>query len=299
MLKQFAIGIDLGGTNLRVGVFDNLTLIEQIRVEANCAQIINYNDLLAILEQACKPISMRFAGACIGFGIPGFISPHTQIIAQSPNLPALNNAPLAQDLSARLATKVIVENDALAAAYGEFLLANSPANGLLYIGLGTGVGGGFIHAGLPFAGAHGVAMEVGHIIIEPNGRQCGCGNRGCLEQYASASGVINSYFLSTNQRLNTEEIADLARQGDKNAASAFVLVGNALGQALAHVQKVVDIPNVTIGGGLAKAWDLIAPSFNERLDQDLITVLRGKMHVQVSTADDIAGMLGAAKLASL
>jgi len=167
---------------------------------------------------------------------------------------------------------------------------------LIYIGLGTGVGGGLIYAGKPFVGRHGTAMEAGHIIVEPNGRQCGCGNKGCVEQYASASGVAISYDELANQKLTAHEIATIARAGDEQALEAYQQAGESLATMLAHVQKVIDVPNVVIGGGMSLAWDLMQNAFNARLDADLIPVLRGKIHVKVSGAGDIAGMLGAAML---
>lgn len=309
-----AIGIDVGGTNLRLGVFDGLTLIEETRHQADFSRFCKthppmdaWNKILHVLAEA---ISMRLAEhadiQAIGIGFPGFIDPHTQTLAQSPNLPGLKNVNLAADLCKCLSESygkkglnIIVENDANAAAYGEYCLLNNPETGLIYFGLGTGVGGGLIVPSnhliaKPFAGFHGCAMEVGHIIVEPQGRLCGCGNKGCLEQYASASGVSLSY---TKQTLTAHQIADLARKGDAEARTAYFKAGEALATALAHVLKVVDVPNVVIGGGMGQAWDLMQSAFDARLEADLIPVLRGKIKVNISKSGDQAGTLGAALLA--
>jgi len=298
-----SIGIDIGGTNLRLGVFDDLTLLEESRHQAEFSQICKNNNpneaWKKILHVLAKAISMCLSKhpdiQAIGIGFPGFIDPHTQTLAQSPNLPGLKDVNLAADLSKLIGKKVIVENDANAAAYGEYCLLNKPETGLIYFGLGTGVGGGLIHADKPFVGFHGCAMEVGHIIVEPYGRLCGCGNKGCMEQYASASGVVLSY---TNQKLTAHEISKLARAGDKVAQAAYIKAGDALATALVHVQKVVDVPNVVIGGGMSGAWDLMQSAFDARLDADLIPVLRGKVNINISTCLDQAGMLGASLLAS-
>lgn len=300
-----SIGIDIGGTNCRLGVFEGLHLVHETRFQADFMQIckshapdVAWQKILTILSTAIQRILKQYSEIeTIGIGFPGFIHPRTQIIAQAPNLPGLKEVNLSRDLSAIIGKKVIVENDALVAAYGEFCLNDQPSEGLLYIGLGTGVGGGMIVAGKPFSGANGVAMEVGHIIVEPNGRLCGCGNRGCLEQYASATGVANSYEIATQHRLNTLEIAKLVADGDPHAIAAFDQAGRALGQVVAHLQKIVDVPNVLIGGGLSASWDLMRDSFHAQLEADLIAVLRGKVNVSVSTAGDTAGMLGAAMLA--
>ena len=137
-------------------------------------------------------------------------------------------------------------------------------------------------------------MEVGHIIIEPDGRQCGCGNKGCMEQYASASGVAISYFNVTQQQYTAAQIAELAKASDKAAIAAYEIAANALAQTLASIAKVIDVKNVIIGGGMAGAWTLMQKSFTQRLEADLIPVLRGKISVKTSTAHDQAGMLGAA-----
>ena len=311
-----SIGIDVGGTNLRVGVFDGLTLLEETRHQADFSQICKENApkqaWQKILQVLAEAISMRLSAhtdiETIGIGFPGFINPQTQTLAQSPNLPGLKNVNLAADLSECLSEvygkkvlNIIVENDANAAAYGEYCLLGKPETGLIYFGLGTGVGGGLIHASgnfkaQPFVGFHGCAMEVGHIIVEPQGRLCGCGNKGCMEQYASASGVVLSY---SKQKLEAHEIAALARSGDKDAQAAYNKAGEALATALAHVLKVVDVPNVLIGGGMSGAWDLMQNAFDARLEADLIPVLRGKIKVTISKSGDQAGMLGAALLAKL
>ena len=308
-----AIGIDVGGTNLRLGVFEGLTMLEETRHQADFSSICKnnnpkeaWNKILQVLAKAISiSLSAHADAHVIGIGFPGFINPQTQSLSQSPNFPGLENVSLAADLSNYLseiygkkALNIIVENDANAAAYGEYCLLNKPDTGLIYVGLGTGVGGGLIHAGKPFVGFHGCAMEVGHIIIHAAGRPCGCGSQGCLEQYASASGVSMSYLEATQQHLAAHQISELARKGDADAQAAYKQAGEALATALAHVLKVVDVPNVVIGGGMSGAWDLMRNAFDVRLAAGLIPILRGKIKVTISKGGDQAGMLGAALLAS-
>lgn len=303
------IGIDVGGTNLRVGVFDDLILLEETRFQANFSSICQQNTpqiawkkILDCLKTSIEAVSQHHTNIqSIGIGFPGFIHPKTGDIAQSPNLPGLENVNLARDLSKLLGKKVAVENDANAAAFGEFCLLNQNdknVDGLIYLGLGTGVGGGLVIAGKLLVGQHGCAMEAGHIIVEPNGRLCGCGNHGCLEQYASASGVTKTYLAATGQSFTAAQIAALADQDDVHAIDAYDLAAEKLAQVLASMLKVVDVSQVVIGGGMASAWYLMQAKFFARLDQDLIPGLRGKVAVNVSTSGDVAGMLGAAKLSS-
>ena len=305
MIKAKAIGIDVGGTNLRIGVFEEMRLIEEVRIQADFSQICKSNapdtawqTILSVTAAAIQSVLKQHQEIeHIGIGFPGFIDPYTHAVVQSPNLPGLNNVNLAHGLATLLQKKVVVENDANAAAFGEYCLAGNPATGLIYLGLGTGVGGGLILNGQPHVGHHGCAMEVGHITIVPEGRLCGCGNLGCMEQYASASGVSLSYEEATQTKRTAAEIATLAQTGDDHAIKAYEVAANALAQALASILKVVDVQHVVIGGGMAGAWYLMGKAFHQRLNHDLIPVLRQKINVEVSTAQDMAGMLGAAMLA--
>jgi len=301
------IGVDVGGTNLRVGVVDGHDILWERRYAADysglCGRLPRAQALQAILDSLHAAFEEALAQypdvTAIGIGFPGFIDPKTQVIASSPNLPGLTNIDLATPLAHRLGCPVMVENDALAAAYGEYALCSGYApGGLIYIGLGTGVGGGLIVKGSPYTGEHGVAMEIGHLIVEPNGRLCGCGNCGCLERYASASGVVLSYEEFTGRHQDAAVIAKHAEQNDRHALQAYETAGACLAQALAHIVKVVDVGRVVIGGGMSHAWRLMEPAFRQRFEHDLIPVLRGKVDVEITRADDRAGILGAALLAA-
>lgn len=317
------IGIDVGGTNLRLGVVDITTgkpcLIDEMRFQADFSTLCKANqhspklawqEILNTLASAIQVVVNKHTKVlAVGIGFPGFIDPNTQRISQSPNLPGLSHVDLSADLSQMLSMPVITENDALAAAYGEFVMQNAKSDQdlrtshLIYLGLGTGVGGGLILNGQPFQGQHGVAMEAGHIIVRaqaqhPDARLCGCGNFGCMEQYASASGVALSYFESTGKQCNAHEIAMLAATGDVPAKAAYALAGTSLAQALAHILKVVDVADIVIGGGMSAGWAHMEQAFTQQLDQDLIPALRGKIKVNISNMGDQAGMIGAALLAA-
>lgn len=300
------IGVDIGGTNLRFGIVEGLRVIDETRVSADFANICRTHPpaqawqtiINIIVEHIQQCILNHPEIASVGIGFPGFIDAATGRLAQSPNLPGLMDVDLAKVLSQALNMPVIVENDALAAAYGEYQLLISPVPSLIYIGLGTGVGGGLIYNGQVFPGQHGMAMEVGHIIVEPDGRLCGCGNYGCLEQYASASGVSKSYQLATQQIIAAHEIASLATRGEQAAIDAYEKAGDAIAQVVAHIAKVLDVGTVVIGGGMSQAWPLMLSAFSQRLAKDLIPVLRDKVNVYDSKSGDQAGMIGAALLSA-
>jgi glucokinase len=304
------IGIDIGGTNLRLGVVKSsvgaLQLLEEMRFRADFSQMFKTNSpelawqaILTTTANSIQKVRQQYPEvSAVGIGFPGFIDPCTQKIAQSPNLPGLKDVDLSADLSQFIQLPVVVENDALAAAYGEYANQHfTKPTHLIYMGLGTGVGGGLILNGQPFQGEHGVAMEVGHIIVQPNGRQCGCGNAGCMEQYASASGVCLSFFEATQQKCNASEIAALAHQGNQAALAAYALAGKSLAQALAHTLKVIDVKKIVIGGGMSAAWPLMQDAFQTQLRCDLIPVLRNQLIISISSMGDQAGIIGAAMLA--
>lgn len=300
------LGLDIGGTNLRAGVVDDLRVIHETRSQADfsvlCkthAPAVAWQYIVAAIRGAALESMQRYPQiAAIGIGFPGFIDPVNGCIVQSPNFPGLRDVDLANSLSESIGCPVIVENDALAAAFGEFKLHRIDSGSLIYLGLGTGVGGGLIHASKPYPGQHGVAMEVGHLIIEADGRLCGCGNRGCMEQYASASGVSLTYQQLSGFVANAMKIAKAAEAGDPHAIEAYRVAGASLAQALAHVAKVVDVGQVIIGGGMSLAWPLMQQAFHQRLHDDLIPALRDKVSIRISHSGDVAGIVGAALLAA-
>lgn len=305
-------GLDVGGTNLRIGVVEGLKVVYEKRIAADFSELcrshppeLAWQQIISLIGKLLSEVLQQFPQiASIGIGFPGFIDPVNGFISQSPNFPGQKNVDLAGDLARVINRPVMLENDALVAAYGEFRLnigAGLGTGGLIYIGLGTGVGGGLVYGSQPFTGEHGVAMEVGHLIVEsldinPKSRACGCGNHGCLEQYASATGVSLNYEELSGKVLEAVSISELAKDGDQQALAAFAVAGDKLGQALAHILKVVDIGHVVIGGGMSPSWPLMLPAFEQRLQADLISVLRNKISVRISNNDDQAGIIGAALL---
>ncbi len=305
MSEPLRIGVDVGGTNLRVGVVRGMQVLWEYRHQADfSAMCLNHpaheatERIIAELGSALAQARERYpAATAVGIGFPGFISPDTGVVSLSPNLPGLSNVDIAGPLAQRLKLPVVLENDALAAAYGEYLLMPEKPDSMAYMGLGTGVGGGLILDGKPYPGKHGVSMEVGHLIVQPGGRLCGCGNRGCLERYASASGLAISYRELSGNDLDSGEIAVRAGKGDAHAREAFRIAADMLAMALAHLLKVVDVEAVVIGGGMSAAWPLLQADFERYLDAALIPALRGRVKVVPAQAGDQAGMLGAAHLA--
>ncbi|MEQ1533090.1 MAG: ROK family protein [Sideroxydans sp.] len=299
------IGIDVGGTNFRLGVVQNLRVVWEKRFQADFAGLCRTHSAALALSAITQVLNQAIAEARliypqvagVGLGFPGFIEPHFGRVLSSPNLPGLINADLLTPLAAQNGLPVTLENDASAAAFGEYSLSQPDTGSLIYIGLGTGVGGGLVLQGKLHGGDHGVAMEIGHLTVERSGRLCGCGNRGCLEQYASTNGVVQTYTELTGDTLSAFDIAQRALQKNAAAAHAYAQAGEYLASGLAHIAKVVDVRDVVIGGGMSASWSLMQAAFEQRLQEELIPTLRGKLHIRLSQAQDQAGIIGAAMLA--
>jgi len=271
-MSAFAIGVDLGGTNLRIAAVDERgTLLEKTtagtQVERGRDFVVN-EMCDAIHATAARFSSSTLAG--IGIGIPGIIDMDSGMLRESPNLPGWDNYPVRDEIERRLRTKVILENDANSAALGEkWLGAARDHDDMLMLTLGTGVGGGIVLGGRVWHGMRGMAGEPGHITIEPDGPPCPCGNRGCLEQLASATAVLRmareaiakgvspalACASHCNAGLSAESVYQMAVQGDPAAQEIFRRVGWALGIALAGLINLLNLPIYVIGGGVASAWD--------------------------------------------
>jgi len=281
-MSTFAIGVDLGGTNLRIAAVDERgTLLEKTTTGT---QVARGRDFVigemceAIRATATKFSSSKLAG--IGIGVPGIIDMDTGMLRESPNLPGWHDYPVRDEIERRLGTKVILENDANSAALGEkWLGAARDYDDMLMLTLGTGVGGGIVLGGRVWHGMRGMAGEPGHITIEPEGPPCPCGNRGCLEQYASATAVVRMAREAIDQgsspalaRASQEDpefgakvVYQAAVQGDPVAQEIFRRVGWALGIGLADLINLLNLPIYLIGGGVANAWDAFLPALLEEV----------------------------------
>ncbi|HEX5435504.1 MAG TPA: ROK family protein, partial [Candidatus Angelobacter sp.] len=193
-MNPFAIGVDLGGTNLRIAAVDTSgKVLEKITLGTEVTRgrdKVIYEMCGAIQELATKFRTSAGHLAGIGIGVPGIIEMQTGMLRESPNLPGWQDYPVRQEIEQRLGTQVVLENDANAAALGEkWLGAAANVDDMCMITLGTGVGGGIVLQGRIWRGMTGMAGELGHITVDPSGPACGCGNHGCLEQFASATAI--------------------------------------------------------------------------------------------------------------
>jgi glucokinase len=298
-MPDFSIGVDLGGTNLRIAtVSGEGELLEKVTFGTKVA--LNRDDLIDQMCDAIQRLSGKYKGAGkllgAGIGIPGIIDMSTGMLRKSANLPGWEDYPVRAEIERRLGTRVVLENDANVAALGEqWLGAARGVPNMAVLTLGTGIGGGIVLGGKIWHGMNGMAGEFGHVTLEPEGHACGCGNRGCAEQYASASAIMRmaraaiasgeapslARAASSDTEFGAKSIYNLAIQGDEHARRIFRSFGRYLGILLAGLINVLNLDMFVIGGGVSSAWDAFAPNMFEELRE------RSLVYAATSPADPL------------
>jgi glucokinase len=284
-MSNFSIGVDLGGTNLRIAAVNQQgELMEKVTLGTRVA--LGKDHVIHEMCDAIRVLAVKYGDVGtlqgIGVGVPGIIDMKTGMLRESPNLPGWAGSPVQAEIEQRLGTRVILENDANVAALGEkWLGAAKHVDDMIMLTLGTGVGGGIVLEGRIWHGMTGMAGEFGHMTVEPEGPQCGCGNRGCVEQYASATAVVRmakeaiasgrapglARAASSDPEFNAKAVYNLAIQGDEEARKIFGRLGRALGICIANLVNAFNLPMYVVGGGVASAWEAFSPFVFEELRQ--------------------------------
>ncbi len=299
-MAEYSIGVDLGGTNLRAAAISkDGKILDKVSVDTNAAggrEAVIHDIVQSITELRTKQAGNRIAG--VGIGVPGFILLEQGHILNSNNLPYLENFPVRDEIERRLGTPVILENDANAAALGEkWMGTGKDVDDLVLLTLGTGVGGGIISNGRVLHGFLGMAGELGHITVVPNGNPCGCGNVGCLEKHASATAVeATAKLLALGDNLTSLDVYNLALEGNEAARRVFESMGCALGVALAMLVNTFNFPLYLLSGGVLPAWDFFAPAMLAELSRRSFTFRNSKTRVERAMLGNQAGLYGAAYL---
>ncbi len=299
-MSDYSIGVDLGGTNLRAAaVGRNGSALDKIegstKLSAGRDAVISdiVNSIIALRDRISDK---HLAG--VGIGVPGFIEIEKGLIVGSNNLPEFEGFPVRDEIERRLGTHVILENDANAAALGEkWIGAGRDVDDLVLMTLGTGIGGGIISRGKIVHGCLGMAGELGHITVIPNGNPCGCGNTGCLEKHASATAVAAmGRMLGLGDAITSEGVYQLAVRGNERARMIFDSMGSALGIALATMINIFNFPLFLLSGGVLAAWDVFAPAMMREVDRRSFTFRHAKTRIERAILGKDAGLFGAAYL---
>ncbi len=311
---MLAIGVDIGGTKIAAGVVDGEGVVVERVLRATPAT--DPDAIERAVAEAVAELRSRHEVAAVGVAAAGFVDASAGTVVFAPNL-AWRDEPLGRDLGAMLELPVLVENDANAAAWGEFRHgAGREFDDTLLLTIGTGLGGGVVVEGELLRGAHGFAGELGHVRVVPDGHACGCGNRGCWEQYASGRALVRSAremaeaaspafenLLSLcggdPDAITGPMVTSAARAGDAAAQDLLADLGRWIGEGAASMVTVLDSGLVLVGGGVADAGDLLLEPARTALRRQLpARGYRPVPELRAAALGNDAGMIGVADLAA-
>jgi glucokinase len=298
----------VGGTKIAAGVVTpEGTIVEETRYPTPASP----KRLVESIARAVLEVKegVEVGGACLA--VAGLILSQENRVVFSPNLHAVEGIPLKDELEPRIGVPLTVENDANAAAWGEFRFgAGSEVDHLVFVTLGTGVGGGVISHGVLLRGAQGAGGELGHVTIQATGPRCACGNRGCLEALASGTAISrrarelasekpNSALgrLAAERKILGEDVTRLAREGDELALSVLEEAGRWLGIGLAGFVNIFNPEVVAVGGGVVAAGELILKAAREEVYLRARPPSRDLAEIKEASLGSESGVLGAAALA--
>lgn len=295
------IGIDLGGSKIALGLVspgDEILARRRIdtRAEAGLENVIKRiaNEIHALSAQLPQGESLT----AIGIGAPGPVDHISGDLLALVNLPGLSNTPFRRALSEGLALPVSLDHDAKVAALGEFHFgAARERDSMIYIVIGTGVGAAIIYQGQLLYGESNSAGESGHMTVDPRGRLCHCGSRGCLEAYASGPALQKQYAAATGHAISGDEIARRAQAGHEPARRVFQAAGRALGIAIASLAMTLNIETFVIGGSVAQAGELLLEPARQTLPAYAFKAVSARVNILASNLGEDAPILGAAYMA--
>ena len=312
----YSIGIDVGGTKVLGGVVDDHGKVVATARKDTPRQ--GGNSLTIAIADIAKELLDQFSVETVGVSAAGFVSSDRKTMLATPNIADWNGVNLDAELSELIGLRVVIENVANAAAWGEAKFgAGRNQDHMMMLTVGTGIGGGIVVNGSLYRGAFGIAAEFGHLRVVPEGHLCGCGARGCFEQYASGNALLRHAREAINASpeiarnllsrgdgtvagLTGQAITEAARAGDPVALAAFNTTGQWLGAGIASLSVLLDPSCVVIGGGVIDAGDILLAPTRESLQRNM--PFAGKHpYPQIIAAElgNEAGLVGVADLARL
>ncbi|MCZ9306327.1 ROK family protein [Corynebacterium sp. c8Ua_181] len=299
---DLTIGFDVGGTNVRGGV---ITREGKILASRTIPTSMDAEQLEADIVGIVDELRADYEVDAVGLALAGFLDPSCEVVRFAPHLP-WRHANVRESLSQKLGMHVRLEHDANSAAWGEWCFgAGRGAEDWVFFAVGTGIGATLMTHDTIYRGAFGTAPEFGHIVVVPNGRQCSCGKRGCLERYASGTALPDtcadlraSYETALPTDPTGKEITQAARRGDPLAVAVMEDFSRWLGQGLSIVADVLDPELIVLGGGVSQDADLYLKGAVQAMGQDIVGAGHRPL-ARVATAElgSAAGMIGVADLA--
>jgi glucokinase len=311
-MQDYVIGIDIGGTNIRMGAVDyrgNILAAKKTTTEAQRGIDALLERLRVYVEEIRSQIKdLNLIG--VGAGIPGAVLVREGVVTQAPNIPALGGLPVRKMLQDRIGVPCYLENDANAIAIGEYWQgAGRGYQHICCLTLGTGTGGGVIIGGELLHGADGMASELGHIAVQADGAPCHCGSRGCLETFASANGILrimaehldrtadSTLTAQDRDAITPATIYDHAVKGDATARTILEEAAHGLGVGMASLVNMFNPEVIVIGGGVAAAWDILLPPALQTMKDRAFTAMVERVKVVRAEKGDDAGIYGSAYIA--
>ncbi len=315
MVKKYNIGVDIGGTNVKIALVDQKGAIvysNSVPTRAEMGYEYTVKNIKETIYTSMKEsdITIDSIGG-IGFGLPGQINSEAGVVRLLPNIPGWVNVPLGQIIEDEFKVKCKIDNDVRVATLGEFTYgAGQGCKNLVCITVGTGVGSGIIVNGQLVRGASMSAGEIGHMILQAHeGPICGCGNTGCLEAFASGPSIVQlaKEYLSGGKSAKFEELAngreitpfmvyEAAMQGDAVAKRIFAIVGEWLGIALTSVVNLLNPEKIIIGGGVSQAGNFLIDPIRQTINERAIKVSADAVEVVTAKLGERAGVIGASLL---
>lgn len=306
--SQVTVGFDVGGTNVRAALIAEDGTYTHHMVERTPDTAPELEDTLVRIVEDLRVAAHEDElpePAAVGLAVAGFVDPECETVRFAPHLP-WRDAPVRRALEKRLDVPVRLEHDANAAAWGEHRFgAGREATDWVYVSVGTGIGAAIIHDGEIYRGAFGTAPEFGHVVIEPGGRQCSCGKKGCLERYASGTALPDTtrelrgrYETSLPTGAAGHQVTAAAREGDPLGRAVMDDFARRLGTGLSLIVDVLDPELIVLGGGVADDADLFLPLARKVMAESIVGPgFRPLPRLATSELGGPAGMIGVADLA--
>lgn len=303
-----AIGVDVGGTKISAGI---VTPEGEVLSSVRHPTPEEPGELVSAIAGAIAEVRGEYEAGGVCLAVPGLILAQEGRVVFSPNLKAIEGILLEEELEPEVGLPILIENDANAAAWGEFWFgAGSGVDHLVLVTLGTGVGGGVVLHGTLLRGAQGAGGELGHTTVHSTGPRCSCGNRGCLEILASGTAIqvraqrfasehphSELGRIAAGREVQGEDVTELAKQGDRDSISILRETGTWLGIGLANFVNTLNPEVIAIGGGVVSAGDTLLEPARREIHLRARSPSRDLVEVKEATLGDGSGLLGAAALA--
>ncbi|OAA30834.1 glucokinase [Kosmotoga arenicorallina S304] len=309
-MSSYVVGIDLGGTETKIGIIDHDGhIVEKAIIPTQVSK--GSNDVIRRIAQKVNELvdekGMRNDILGIGVGSPGSIDREKGVVIFSPNFQDWKNVPLAEKLEELTGFKAYIENDANAFALGEWAFGKfKGAPNIVALTLGTGVGGGVISRGELITGSKGFGGELGHVIIEPDGPLCGCGSHGCLEALASATSIVRLVIeyrkryprssVFANEEITAKAVFDSAKSGDELAELVVERATRALAVGIAGFVHIFNPNVVIIGGGVSRAGNYLLEKIEKKIKSYVMESFWDTFEIALSELVEDAGIKGAASI---